>query len=127
MNHANITCRGTCAFHLVDVHIPFRNASVYERAHTLIGYCTTVTRRLIRKWSGQLCDDVNNNPYATILQTKLTDAPCKSTLLSCLSRSYRHSSGLQRNESDSKRYFTGISRELYRYFSHSRIFQIITN
>lgn len=31
-------------------------------AHTLIGYGATVMRRLIRKWSGQLCEGVNNDP-----------------------------------------------------------------
>lgn len=110
VNHANIAQRhmrarlGSRAYSILK--------RVHERAHTLIGYCTTVTRRLIRKWSGQLCDDVNNNPCATILQTKLTDAPCKSALL------YRgpialHLCGLQRNESDGKRCFREDLRELH--------------
>lgn len=60
LNHVNITllqARETRVFH-----------SVYKRAHTLIGNCTT---QPIRKWSGQLCDDVNNNPVQILaIQTK---------------------------------------------------------
>jgi len=123
VNHANITLRAPLGRRAYS--IPKR---VYERVHTLIGYRTTVTCRLIRKWSGQLCDDVNNNLCATILQTKLTDVPCihKSAFLSSPSQFYRYSSvDFNDNESDSKRCFTGNLQELYCYFSHSWIFQVI--
>lgn len=51
-------------------------AGACTRARTLIGYGATVMRRLIRKWSGQLCDGVNNNPVPPV--HAVVDAPCKS-------------------------------------------------
>lgn len=51
-------------------------AGACTRASTLIGYGATVMRRLIRKWSGQLCDGVNNNPVPPV--HAVVDAPCKS-------------------------------------------------
>lgn len=86
--YVNLGC-GSCALR-VDSHIPFGNA-VHEGAHTLIGYCTTVTRRrLIRKWSEQLYDDVNNNSVQYRDTTnEATDAPREQIRSSILSAAMR--------------------------------------
>lgn len=66
-------------------------------AHTLIGYGATVMRRLIRKWSGQLCEGVNNDPgsHRVNLYSPCSVSLANSTALS--SRDHRPKSPINRN------------------------------